>query len=127
MKVKAIDATIYHYGWARPPAFMQHKRKSLDTIHKGAEKAAALYRGQPEEFDYGPLRLAKKFTGTHPKVMQPWIEKFDWQDQLREDGPIPKNRGRFKHEIRKNRLLTMVEQNLFGGKTIMGFKNYELV
>ncbi len=127
LKVAKANASIYHYGWVRPPGYMQNKRKALDTIHKGAERVQQIYESQDPTFDYGPLKLTRKFKGTHPKVMQAWISRFDWGDQLRERGPIPENRPQFRHEKWKYRLLTVVEQYLFNGKTIGGFNNYHLL
>ncbi|MEM1124156.1 MAG: hypothetical protein AAGJ18_27210, partial [Bacteroidota bacterium] len=127
LKVIQLDAEVYHYGWVRPPEYMQNKRKSLDTIHKGAVKVAEAYQYQSDRFDYGPLRLAQKFTETHPKVMDDWIAQFNWADALYENGPIPTNRRPFKHERWKYRCLTWIEQRLLGGKTLMGFKNFVLI
>lgn len=127
LKVASVDASIYHYGWVRPPKYMQSKKKALDTIHKGEDKANEIYEELQQEFDYGPLRLAKKFKSTHPKVMQSWIESFDWNDKLRVKGPIPKSRPRFKHEKLKYRIVTFLEQNLLNGRMIGGFKNYILL
>lgn len=127
LKVARVPAKIYHYGWVRPPRFMQKKRKALDTIHKGVERVQSQYADQGDMFDYGPLRLAREFTGTHPAVMQEWISRFDWADQLRVEGSIPSNRPRFKHEKMKYRILTAIEQGLLGGRPLGGFQNYELV
>ena len=128
LKVVKVPAFIYHYGWARPPQLMQRKKKSLDTIHKGEERVAELYRHRPTEFDYGPLGRAAKFAGTHPAVMMDWMEKFDWKGQLnyspRELNP---HRERHKHDSLRVRLLTFLEQKLLGGREIGGFRNYELL
>lgn len=127
LKVKQTDAYVYHYGWVRPPELMQNKKKALDTIHKGSDEVQKIYQHQAKTFDYGPLKYSEKFKGTHPKVMTSWIEQFDWGDQLYEEGKIPDNRTKFKHEILKNRLISIVEQKLLGGKTIFAFKNYHLL
>ena len=127
LKVAQVNAHIYHYGWVRPPHYMQNKRKALDTIHKGSEKVSAMYAGQKDEFDYGPLKLANRYRGSHPAVMQEWIKAFDWGEKLYEEGPIPQNRNKFKHEKLKYRLITIIEQGLLGGRSLGGFKNYELL
>ncbi len=127
LKVALLDAYVYHYGWVRPPHYMQNKRKALDTIHKGSKRVKEMYSGQNDQFDYGPLNLAKKFNGSHPKVMKEWIANFDWADQLYEKGSIPKNRNAFKHEKIKYRLLTLIEQGLMGGRSLGGFNNYKLL
>jgi len=127
LKVASLDAYIYHYGWVRPPQYMQSKRKALETIHKGKDKVNELYSDEDKSFDYGPLNLAKKFNGSHPSVMEDWIKKFDWNDSLRENGPIPTNRPRMKHERFKYRLISWLEQKIRGGRPIGGFQNYELL
>ena len=106
---------------------MQNKRKSLDTIHKGKAAVKDIYAAEKDLFDYGPMRYATKFSDTHPEVMQDWIARFDWADQLYQDGPIPTNRPKFKHERLKYRFLTFLEQNFNDGKTLFGFKNYQLL
>jgi hypothetical protein len=126
LRVAEVKAEVYHYGWVRPPLFMQNKKKALDTVHKGEEKASALYKGGSDYFDYGNLSKLPKFRDTHPQVMQNWIKRFDWEEQLRyEDAPL--KRKKFKHERKKYQLITWLEQNLLGGRQIGGFKNYILV
>jgi hypothetical protein len=59
--------------------------------------------------------------------MNEWIKKFDWQDELQYTGKPSKTRKKHAHERLKYRLLTWIEQNLLGGKTLGGFKNYILL
>lgn len=128
LKVAAVDAWIYHYGWVRPPEFMQRKNRALDTVHKGETRVHELYRERPPEFDYGPLNRLARFTGTHPAVMAERIAAFNWGDRLDYgDRPDRPGRPRHKHERLKYRMLTFLEQNLLGGKQIGGFRNYELL
>lgn len=128
LKVASVDAWIYHYGWVRPPEFMQRKNRALDTVHKGEKRVDELYRERPPEFDYGPLSQLSTFQGTHPEVMRERIAAFDWGDRLDYgDKPERPERPRHKHERFKYRMLTFLEQNLRGGKQIGGFKNYELL
>ena len=127
LKVARVDAFIYHYGWVRPPSFMQSKRKTLDSAYHSSERIKEMYANQNVEFDYGPMKLANQFRGTHPAVMKDWISKFNWADKLYDEGPIPSNRSRFKHEKLKYRVLTVVEQGLLGGRSLGGFNNYILL
>jgi hypothetical protein len=124
LHVAEIDAWIYHYGWVRPPALMRKKTKALDTIHKGAEQVEQMTQNKHYDFDYGPLNRLKRFHGTHPAVMEEWIARFNWRDELQYSGNIPKNRRKHKHEKWKYRLLSRVENLLPGGKSIGAFKNY---
>jgi len=126
LKVATLDAHIYHYGWVRPPSIMLNKKKALDTIHKGSERVGEIYKDAPDIFDYGDMRKIPVFEGTHPKVMQGFIERFDWADQLRYNAQIP-DRPLFKHEILKYRIISWIENNIMGGRGIFGFKNYTKV
>jgi hypothetical protein len=79
LKVKPIDAFVYHYGWVKEPKAMQKKQENFhkfwhddEWIEKNVFKA--------DEFDYtrnlSSLRLFKE---THPKVMQERIEARNWK------------------------------------------------
>jgi hypothetical protein len=77
IKVKLIDAYIYHYGWVRPPKGATNKNVNLnsfyhddDWIEKNIDKE--------EEFDYGNADNLIKFEGTHPKVCKDRIKKMNW-------------------------------------------------
>ncbi|GAB5464750.1 MAG: hypothetical protein Kapaf2KO_01860 [Candidatus Kapaibacteriales bacterium] len=127
LKVASVEAYIYHYGWVRPPKLMQSKKKSFDTNHNGIKKAAEMYKGQEDYYDYGPLDKTKNFMGTHPEVMKEKIAEFDWADRLRSSGPYPTNRDLMKHERLNYRILTWIEDTFRGGKKIGGFNNFELL
>jgi len=106
---------------------MQNKRRALDSVHWGKEKADAYYNNAPQYFDYGPLSLLAVFNGTHPKVMQERISCFDWQDKLQLTGKPNPYREPHKHETFKYRFLTFIEKHFNGGKQIGTFKNYILL
>jgi hypothetical protein len=78
LKVKHIDATIHHYGWVKDPRAMQEKKVSFNKywhddqwIEQNIIKA--------EEFDYSQVDAVKKFSGTHPVVMEDRIAKMNWK------------------------------------------------
>jgi glycosyltransferase involved in cell wall biosynthesis len=125
------NADIFHYGWVRPPHFMQSKRKALDTVHIGKEEAKERYNTAPDEFDYGPLDRLAVYNGTHPTVMQDWIAKMDWKDKLEYSGEPDPRREPHKHEQTKNKILTAIEQRLerkFGTKIYLSsHRNYKLL
>lgn len=128
LKVKALDAYVYHYGWVRPPEYMQNKKKSLDTIHKGVERVNQLYAERPKVFNYGPLGRVPVFKGSHPKVLEERIKKFHWKEELNYNRyEKDENREKFKHDRLKYRILTFIEQRILGGKELGGFKNYILL
>ncbi len=127
LKVAKVDAEIFHYGWVRPPYLMQNKKRALDSVHWGMKRAKDYYQKAPEEFDYGPLSLLGKYEDTHPSVMQEMISNFNWEEKLQLSGKPNKYREPHKHETIKYRIISWIENNLFSGKTIGGFKNYRLL
>jgi len=121
-----LDAHIYHYGWVRPPDFMKKKIRFFKRNHHGRYKD----QGQEEKnsmlFNYGDLSRLPMFKGTHPQVMNEWIEDFNWAEELLDFTEYPE-REKHKHEKIRNIILTFVEQNILQGKQIGGFKNYKLL
>ncbi|AGB42269.1 hypothetical protein Halha_2395 [Halobacteroides halobius DSM 5150] len=130
-KAAHANAEIFHYGWVRPPHYMQSKKKALDSVHWGKEEAEEFYKTEPDEFDYGPLDQLPIYKGTHPEVMQDWIAKMDWEDKLQYSGEPDPRRELHKHEQTKNKILTSIEQWLerkFGGKVYLSsHRNYKLL
>lgn len=122
-KLKVLDAaaSVFHYGWVRPPQLMGHKQRVFNSHYrKPAEKEIV------SAFHYGDLKKLNVFTETHPETMKEWIQKFDWEELLNPAYDI-KGRKPHQHERLKARLLTFFEKNLFGGRQIGGFKNYTLL
>ncbi|TSA25223.1 MAG: glycosyltransferase family 2 protein [Bacteroidetes bacterium] len=77
VRVKPLDAWIYHYGWVKPPVAQQSKQKAFhkywhdeDWIHRHVSDSA--------EFDYSDISSLARFTGTHPVVMNPRIARQNW-------------------------------------------------
>ena len=124
LKVAAMDAEVYHYGWVRPPALMQKKRVSFEIHKQGEEKARSIFTNEPEQFNYGRIDHLKTFHETHPAVMTDFIKKFNWQNELY---PFNKNIKKHKHDQLKYRALTFIEQHFLKGNQVAGFKNYELI
>jgi hypothetical protein len=126
LKVAAMDAEIFHYGFVRPPRLMQRKSKVLRTIYSGAAQAEQEFRDGPSEFDYGNLGRLPVDDDPPPAVMRERVALMDWQGQLR-DKEVPGRRTRHRHERFKYRFLTFVEQHLLGGRQLFGHRNYILL
>jgi len=125
LKVAEVAATVYHYGYVRPPRLMQGKSKSLDVIHKGKGAVSELYRTEPPSFNYGSLKTVPVFNGTHPRVMAERIASFNWGSELNYSDDMPSTRH--PHDRLKNRMLSFVENSLFGGRQLFASKNYILL
>ncbi|MDX5437482.1 MAG: glycosyltransferase family 2 protein, partial [Pontibacter sp.] len=78
LKVKLVDADVYHYGWVKEPAAMQGKCESFNKLwhsDEWVEKNVA----KAEAFDYSGVDALGLFRGTHPEVMQERIADKNWQ------------------------------------------------
>lgn len=78
LSVKPINATIYHYGWVKPPEIQQLKQVNFNRLWHGD---AWIKENIPPitEFDYSRIDSVKHFSGSHPKVMENRILKMKWK------------------------------------------------
>lgn len=63
-----VDATVYHYGWARKESIMNKKIDTFNKLYHGADHKS-------DSFQYNRFWGLRPFTGTHPRVMGAWIEQ----------------------------------------------------
>jgi hypothetical protein len=80
--VKPIDAYIYHYGWVKSPEQMLQKQKNVSRYWNENTEEWKKYLESGEYFDFNDFDSLKKFTGTHPEVMQERIRKQNWEVDL---------------------------------------------
>ncbi len=125
LKVIKLEAYIYHYGWVRPPKLMTKKTASLNRIHSNEVKEE--FFTNPQMFDYGPMEKFPVFKGSHPKAMEDWIAKMDWEENLNYSKKTRKGAMQHKHDSLKNKAVSWVENNLLGGKKLFTTKNYILL
>ena len=78
IKVKLIDAYIYHYGWVKPPSGLKNKIRNFNQFYHDDEW---IKNNIPEtfEFDYNNADRLIHFDGTHPEVMLKRISSINWQ------------------------------------------------
>ena len=115
LKVKKIDACVYHYGWVKNPEAMQKKHEifykywhSDNWVDKNIAKA--------EVFDYSEIDALTVFDETHPKVMESRIKRLNWKF----DFDISYNKFSFKDAIKKT-----IEK--LTGIRIGEYKNYTII
>jgi glycosyltransferase involved in cell wall biosynthesis len=111
LRVKEIDAFIYHYGWVKDPRVMQVKQESFHKMWHDDEWVAKNV-AKAEAFDYSKVDGLKRFKGTHPQVMLERIAKSNWQFDYEMSFLKVKIKDRFKKLILKT---TGIE---------LGYKNY---
>ncbi|RAJ95919.1 hypothetical protein LX87_03669 [Larkinella arboricola] len=115
LTVKLIEATMYHYGWVKPPDKQADKLSNFGRYWHNDEHMA-LTRRELQAFDYSGVDSLALFNGTHPAVMQARIDRVNWQ---------------FDFDIRqkklsaKNRFLKWIE-NLTGWR-VGEYRNYKLL
>lgn len=117
IRVKLIDAYIYHYGWAKPPQGLNNKARNFNAFYHDEDW---MEKHMPEtfEFDYGNADRLVKFTGTHPAVMQQRIDATRWNLDL-STKPLQ------KHMTVRRKFLQKIED--ITGWRIGEYKNYEIV
>jgi hypothetical protein len=82
IKVKPVDAFIYHYGWVKSPAQMTRKNKNVSRFWHEDSDEWKNYIEKNEVFDFGDFDSLKKFKETHPQVMKERIAKKNWNIEL---------------------------------------------
>ena len=115
LNVKAIDAFVYHYGWARPPHIMQNKVKYFHSLWHGKDWIEKNVK-DTVDYDFSTTDTIKLFDGTHPKVMHNRIANKN------SDFKIDTNK------IKKGFKKTLLEsiENITGWR-IGEYKNYKII
>jgi len=78
LRVKPIDAYIYHYGWVKEPGAMQKKQENFNKYWHDDEWISKNVKSA-NEFDYSEIDSLSRFEETHPQVMKERIEKKNWK------------------------------------------------
>jgi len=112
LTVVPVDATVYHYGWVRPPALMQQKCNVVKQYYSGETIEQEVY-----DFDYEQsFDSLMKFEGTHPEVIKNRIAAKNWQINV----DTSKIRMKMKYK-----LLFYIEKYL--GIRLFEYRNYKLL
>jgi len=122
LNVAKVDAYIYHYGWVRPPEYMQKKKIALDNIHTNENSLA-----DSDSFNYGPIGCLEEFLNTHPEVMKDWISKFNWASKLDYSSKYILNREKMKHEKLHYRILNKIEKYFTKGRHLFAYSNWNII
>jgi hypothetical protein len=115
LKVKPVQADMFHYGWVKHPKLQLEKLKQARKLWHSDEFIQSEY-ANASEFDFSGIDSLALYKGSHPAVMQDRIAQKNWQ---------------FDHDISikrfglKKRLLHWIEQ--LTGWRIGEHKNYKLI
>ncbi|MCL2097149.1 MAG: hypothetical protein FWH23_00115 [Bacteroidales bacterium] len=115
LNVKPIDAYMYHYGWVRPPKFMQAKVRNFHSLYHD-DQWSEKHLSKSEEFDYSDIDVLARFTATHPTVMRERIERKSWTFER----DLSKNNRKPKEKV-----LHFIEK--LTGKRLFEYQNYKII
>lgn len=111
LKVKLIDAFIYHYGWVKPP---EQQSAKISNFMKLWHSDQYVTKNKPtDSFDYSSIDSLAKFQDEHPQVMQNRIARKNWAFNF---DPVKRKFGFI------NFLLHRLEK--FTGYRVGEYKNY---
>lgn len=80
-----IGATVYHYGWVRPPKQMQDKVDETRKYWSADSKHIKAINQTSAEYDYAKsIDSLTRFRETHPEVMQKRLQQLNWHPELSE-------------------------------------------
>lgn len=119
LRVAHSNASVYHYGWVRPPKVMKDKQIALDSVHHDKEWVKKKHEGTATSFDYGDPRYLARFTDTHPKIMEERIALYNWDFNSG-------NKAGHPHEKIFDRARTFFEDRVLHYR-IGEYKNYILL
>lgn len=115
LKVKPVDAEVYHYGWVKNPKTMQAKLVDFHKLWHDEEWIRQNVR-QEDVFDYSDVDSLSLFKGFHPAVMTGRIANRDWNIEL--------DISRKKLSL-KDKFLLAAEK--FTGHRFFEYKNYKQI
>jgi hypothetical protein len=118
LKVKPVDAYVYHYGWVKEPGTMMKKAINANSFYQEKnflKRVKSKDTNGNKEFDYSSIDSLSLFTETHPKVMEERIRRKNWN---------------FEHDISFNRLSLRYRGKIFIKKYLginTYYENYRLI
>jgi len=115
LKVKALDAYVYHYGWVRHPKYQMAKQLEANKFWHDDTWINKRFNAD-EQFDYSLIDSLAHFKGSHPAVMQKRIDEMNWEF---ESDPTKKKFGL------KRAFLYWLEKTT--GWRVGEYKNYEVI
>lgn len=115
LKVAAIPAEIYHYGWVKHPSKQQAKQQNFNRLWHD-DQWVEQEIPKVAEFDYSSIDILTHFDNTHPQVMLERVKHQNWTFDF--------DPTRAKWTL-KNRLLHGFER--LTGIRPFEYKNYNLI
>jgi len=115
IRVKPVNAEIFHYGWVKNPYIQNEKQKNFNKLWHSDEEVIKMVK-HADNYDYSNIDSLKLFDGSHPEVMKKRISALNWNFEF----DVSKKHFSFKY-----RLLNYIEKTT--GKRLFEYKNYKLI
>lgn len=116
LRVKPIDAYVYHYGWVKEPKTMQSKLENNSRYWHDDQWIDENIRTEDRSYAYDRhVSELKLFSGEHPQVMKERVETKNWK---------------FDYDISRNRKSPKDRLKAFLNKVFaldFSYKNYKIV
>lgn len=117
LRVKVIDAYIYHYGWVKHPYHQLQKINNFVKLWTPSDEPNVKIQKTDESlFDYSEIDSLEIFKGTHPLVMQDRVNRKNWSFDF--------DITRKKFSVSK-RILYWIEKKT--GKRLFDYQNYKII
>ena len=113
LKVKPIDAYVYHYGWVKDPLTQAKKHKDFNKLWHDDQFVAQFTE---EIYNYSDIDYLETFDNTHPNVMINRISQKNWDF----DGKKLNSKVSVK-----DKFLFWLEQKT--GIRLFEYKNYHII
>lgn len=117
LRVKLIDACVYHYGWVKPPTGISSKVHNFNTFYHEQDWVDEHFP-IAETYDFSNADRLFSFEESHPAVIQERINKVNWKFSF---DPT-------KQEINtslKRKVLQWIEEAT--GKRLFEYRNYNRI
>ena len=113
LKVKPIEAYVYHYGWVKDPLTQAKKHKDFNKLWHDDQFVAQFTE---EIYNYSDIDYLETFDNTHPNVMINRISQKNWDF----DGKKLNSKVSVK-----DKFLFWLEQKT--GIRLFEYKNYRII
>lgn len=113
LKVKEIDAYVYHYGYVKNPVFMKTKSVEIGKFWRDDEeqqKFQSEFDSKGTAFDYSEIDSLDMFRGTHPVVMVKRVSAENWN---------------FHHDIKKKKFKNTKQKVFYFLQEKFGWRPFE--
>lgn len=117
LRVKLIDAYVYHYGWVKTPEALQGKVRNFNKFYQTEEWVEQNFPPQ-KTFDMRNADRLVKFTDSHPAVISNRVAATNWKF---EDDLTKKT----NNMSLRRRILQQIED--LTGVRLFEYRNYKIV